>query len=217
MSETLNNSIRKCNSEKKTRVDKNWVVGAMTATWPWIVGKDLLTRMWAMRSTEYTGCFPTTTLSYSTAALGGVLEAFFSGWTKQLTITKAFVFCLPGLMNLGKDFATQVGGKIQPTSRIATVHDSQHTIVDNAGTGCSSYIVSDTPHVFNIRPIARDSVGHSANPQQLLQQDLWIGLREDTGLFLTTGVETIKDTDDNPTNYHATISFVHRYYVAFFF
>jgi hypothetical protein len=120
-------------------------------------------------------------------------------------------------MNVGKDFATQVGGKIQPTSRIATVHDSQHTIVDNAGTGCSSYIVSDTPHVFNIRPIARDSVGHSANPQQLLQQDLWIGLRKDTGLLLTTGVETIKDTDDNPTDYHATISLVHRYYVAFFF
>ena len=155
------------------------------------------------------GVFPNNNAQLLNGSWEVFLEHFFLGVNATTNDNQGIRVCLPDLVNVGKDFATQVGSKIQPTSRIATVHDSQHSLASADAVGL--YVVSDTPHVVNIRPIGRESVGHSITPQQLFQQDLRIELRKDTGEYITTGDVTIQDDDANPVNYHATLLFVHRY------
>jgi hypothetical protein len=102
------------------------------------------------------GVFPNNNAQLLNGSWEVFLEHFFLGVNATTNDNQGIRVCLPDLVNVGKDFATQVGSKIQPTSRIATVHDSQHSLASADVVG--QYVVSDTPHVFNIRPIGRESV-----------------------------------------------------------
>ena len=209
MSETLNSSVRKYNSANESQQKLSGGCDYYRVTvnsGHRITGSNVSDALYRI-----SGVFPNNNAHLLNGSWEVFLEHFFLGVNETTHDNQGIRVCLPDLVNVGKDFATQIGSKIQPTSRIATVHDSQHSIV--GATADPQYIVSDTPHVYNIRPIGRESVGHSITPQQLFQQDLRIELRKDTGEYITTGDATIVDgtADANPVDYHATLLFVHRY------
>ena len=207
MSETLNSSVRKYNSANESQQKLSGGCDYYRVTvnsGHRITGSNVSDALYRI-----SGVFPNNNAQLLNGSWEVFLEHFFLGVNATTNDNLGIRVCLPDLVNVGKDFATQVGSKIQPNSRIATVHDSQHSLASADAVGL--YVVSDTPHVFNIRPIGRESVGHSITPQQLFQQDLRVELRKDTGEYITTGDATIQDDDANPVNYHATLLFVHRY------
>jgi len=207
MSETLNSSVRKYNSANESQQKLSGGCDYYRVTvnsGHRITGSNVSDALYRI-----SGVFPNNNAQLLNGSWEVFLEHFFLGVNATTNDNQGIRVCLPDLVNVGKDFATQVGSKIQPTSRIATVHDSQHSLASADAVGL--YVVSDTPHVFDIRPIGRESVGYSITPQQLFQQDLRVELRKDTGEYITTGDVTIQDDDANPVNYHATLLFVHRY------
>jgi hypothetical protein len=116
MSETLNSSVRKYNSANESQQKLSGGCDYYRVT---------VNSGHRIAGYRISGVFPNNNAQLLNGSWEVFLEHFFLGVNATTDDNQGIRVCLsPDLVDVGKDFATQVGSKIQPTSRIATVHDS---------------------------------------------------------------------------------------------
>ena len=112
MSETLNSSVRKYNSANESQQKLSGGCDYYRVTvnsGHRIAGSNVSDALYRI-----SGVFPNNNAQLLNGSWEVFCEHFFLGVNETTNDNQGIRVCLPDLVNVGKDFATQIGSKIQP-------------------------------------------------------------------------------------------------------